>query len=133
LERGNVEAARIHSSNAIRLKNESINFLRLSSRLDACASRVKGAQMMETVIKTMSTVVKGMDKALETMDPEKIGMVMDKFEQQVEGLDVTTANMESSMGSVTAMSTPEDEVNCRFLQCLSQGKLTMEISNEQLS
>ncbi|KAF0981409.1 hypothetical protein FDP41_012519 [Naegleria fowleri] len=72
LEKGNVEAARIHASNAIRLGNEANNFLRLSSRLDAAASRVKQAEMMNTVAKTLGSVVKGLDKALETLDTEKL-------------------------------------------------------------
>ena len=77
--------------------------------------RVKTAEMMGNVVKTMGTVVKGMDKVLEALDTEKIGMIMDKFEEQVQGLDVTTSYMESSMNTVTATNTPEDEVNCTFI------------------
>ncbi|EFC44377.1 predicted protein [Naegleria gruberi] len=126
LEKGNVEAARIHSSNVIRLKNEANNFLRLSARLEACASRVKTAEMMGNVVKTMGTVVKGMDKALEALDTEKIGMIMDKFEEQVQGLDVTTSYMESSMNTVTATNTPEDEVNSLMAQVVDENNLNLD-------
>ena len=37
---GNVDGARIHAQNAIRKKSEQLNYLRLSSRLDAVASRL---------------------------------------------------------------------------------------------
>ena len=41
IEKGNMEVARIHAENAIRKKNESLNLLRTSARVDAVASRVQ--------------------------------------------------------------------------------------------
>lgn len=81
---------------------------------DEC--RVKQAEMMNTVAKTLGSVVKGLDKALETLDTEKIGVIMDKFEQQVGDMDVTVQHMESSINTVTSTITPEDEVNCKSTQ-----------------
>ncbi len=46
---GNNDGARIYASNAIRKKNESLNLLRLSSRIDAVASRVETAVTMRQV------------------------------------------------------------------------------------
>lgn len=43
IQKGNTEVARIHAENAIRQKNQSINFLRMSARVDAVASRVQTA------------------------------------------------------------------------------------------
>ena len=45
-----MEGARIYASNAIRKKNESLNLLRLSSRIDAVASRVQTAVTMRKVM-----------------------------------------------------------------------------------
>lgn len=44
-----MEGARIYASNAIRKKNESLNLLKLSSRIDAVASRVQTAITMRKV------------------------------------------------------------------------------------
>lgn len=44
-----MEGARIYASNAIRKKNEALNLLRLSSRIDATASRVQTAVTMRKV------------------------------------------------------------------------------------
>lgn len=44
-----MEGARLHAANAIRKKNESLNLLRLSSRIDAVASRVQTAVTMHQV------------------------------------------------------------------------------------
>lgn len=49
LAQGNTEGARIYASNVIRKKNESLNLLRLSSRIDAVASRVETAVTMKQV------------------------------------------------------------------------------------
>lgn len=62
LAQGNNEGARIYASNAIRKNNESLNLLRLASRIDAVASRVETAVTMRQVTGSMASVVKGMDK-----------------------------------------------------------------------
>lgn len=43
IQKGNMEVARIHGENAIRQKNQSLNFLRMAARIDAVASRVQTA------------------------------------------------------------------------------------------
>ncbi|KAG9305832.1 hypothetical protein G9A89_006243 [Geosiphon pyriformis] len=111
IQQGNLEGARIYAANAIRKKNESLNLLRLASRIDAVSSRVQTAVTMQKVTGSMANVVKGMDKAMESMNLEKISMVMDKFESQFEDLDVQTQYMEGAMGNTTTMSTPQEEVD----------------------
>ena len=49
IQQGNIEGARIYAANAIRKKNESLNLLRLSSRIDAVSSRVQTAVTMQKV------------------------------------------------------------------------------------
>ncbi|KAF7645466.1 hypothetical protein LDENG_00204000, partial [Lucifuga dentata] len=49
IQKGNMEVARIHAENAIRQKHQSINFLRMSARVDAVASRVQTAVTMNQV------------------------------------------------------------------------------------
>ena len=46
IEKGNMEVARIHAENAIRKKNESLNLLRTSARVDAVASRVQTVSLI---------------------------------------------------------------------------------------
>lgn len=72
IEKGNVEAAKIYAQNAIREKNMSVQYLKLSSRIDAVSQRVQTAISMGQVSKSMGKVVQGMDKVLDTMDPNKI-------------------------------------------------------------
>ena len=45
--------ARIHAENAIRQKNQSLNYLRMSARVDATSSRVQSALTTKKVTKSM--------------------------------------------------------------------------------
>lgn len=40
IEKGNMEGAKIYAQNAIRKKSEQLNYMKLSSRLDAVVSRL---------------------------------------------------------------------------------------------
>ena len=42
-----VQGAKIHAENAIRQKNQALNFLRMSARVDAISSRVQTAIQMK--------------------------------------------------------------------------------------
>lgn len=126
LQQGNNDGARIYASNAIRKKSESLNLLRLSSRLDAVASRVETAVTMRQVTGNMTSVVKGMDKAMETMNLERISLVMDKFEAQFSDLDVQTSYMEDAMGSTTAVSTPQDQVDSLMRQMAEEANIELQ-------
>merc|ERR1712070_30861 len=110
LEKGDPESARIYAQNAIRIKNTGNNYLRLSSRLDAVASRVESAVKMKQVTKNLGDVTKGMDKILATMDVGQITKVMDKFEASFDDMDVRSQYIEGAMNSSTASTMPEDQV-----------------------
>ena len=119
MEKGNMEVARIHAENgefqhsdpsvrklswlfylaAIRQKNQAVNFLRMSARVDAVASRVQTAVTTKRVTSSMQGVVKAMDSAMKSMNLEKISNLMDKFEKEFEDLDVQTSVMEGAMVS----------------------------------
>ena len=49
LQQKNVECARVYAENAIRKKNEGLNWLRMASRVDAVASKVQTAITMKGV------------------------------------------------------------------------------------
>jgi len=111
LEKDNHDGARIHAQNAIRQKSNAQNYLRLSSRVDAVASRLESAIKMQQVTKSMGSVVKGMDKALGSMNIEQISKVMDQFERSFEDMDVRSEYVEQAMNSSTTAAMPEEEVD----------------------
>jgi charged multivesicular body protein 1 len=63
-----MEGARIHAENAIREKNQGLNFLRMSARVDAVAQRVQTAVTMKQVTSSMKGVVQSMDRAMASMN-----------------------------------------------------------------
>jgi charged multivesicular body protein 1 len=128
-----MDGAKIYAENAIRNKNQALNFLRLSARVDAVASRVEAAVRMQQVTKSMSGVVKGMDAALKSMDLEQVSMLMDKFDSTFEDLDVQSQTMEQSMASSSAVSTPMDEVESLIQQVATEHGLEMTEKLDGLS
>lgn len=127
MEKGNMDGARIYAQNAIRKKNEALNYLRLQSRIDAVASRVDTAMKMRTVSKSMAGVVKGMDKVLQSMDVGKITQIMDQFEKQFETMDITAEVMDQAIGSTTSLTTPEDQVNSLMSQISDEHNLNVAL------
>merc|ERR1719359_1393586 len=111
LEKDNNDGARIHAQNAIRNKNNAQNYLRMSSRVDAVASRLESAIKMQQVTKSMGSVVKGMDKVLGSMNVEAISKVMDSFEKSFEDMDVRSEYVEQAMNSSTTAAMPEGDVD----------------------
>ncbi|XP_041256830.1 charged multivesicular body protein 1a isoform X3 [Onychostruthus taczanowskii] len=132
LQQKNVECARVYAENAIRKRNEGLHWLRMASRLDAVAAKVQTAVTMKGVTKNMAQVTKALDKALSSMDLQKVSAVMDKFEQQVQNLDVHTSVMEDSMSSATTLSTPQEQVDSLIVQIAEENGLEIMDQLSQL-
>lgn len=49
IQNNDVQTARLYAENAIRKKNESLNYLRMAGRVDAVAARVQTALTMKDV------------------------------------------------------------------------------------
>ncbi|XP_010637322.1 charged multivesicular body protein 1b [Fukomys damarensis] len=131
IQKGNMEVARIHAENAIRQKNQGVNFLRMSARVDAVAARVQTAVTMGKVTKSMAGVVKSMDATLKTMNLEKISALMDKFEHQFETLDVQTQQMEDTMSSTTTLTTPQNQVDLLLQEMADEAGLDLNMELPQ--
>lgn len=69
-----------------------------------------------------------MDQALKSMDLQKMQMIMDKFDQVSESLDVGAATMEQGMAGSQSSTTPIDEVDALISQVAEENEL--EISEQ---
>ncbi|XP_059483688.1 charged multivesicular body protein 1b [Neocloeon triangulifer] len=134
IQKGNLEGARIHAENAIRQKNQALNYLRMSARVDAVASRVQTALTTRKVTQSMAGVVKAMDSAMKSMNLEKISTLMDKFEHQFEDLDVQSSYMENAMSQTTTTTVPQNDVEGLMQQVADEAglELKMELPQEQV-
>lgn len=120
LAKGMIDNARIHAENAIRKKNESINYLKLSSKMDAVASRIQSAQRTESMTKNFSKVIPQMNRALKNMNVENIGQTMMDFERCFENLDVATGYINESLNQTTSNSAPREQVDSLLGQIASE-------------
>ncbi|CCI46594.1 unnamed protein product [Albugo candida] len=111
LEQGNVEGAKIYAQNAIREKTQALQYLQLSSRIDAVAARIQTAISLGSLQSNMKGVVAGMDTVMSSMNVDSIASTMDQFEKHFEDLDVRSAYMEGAMASGNALSTPASQVD----------------------
>ncbi|CAG9560748.1 unnamed protein product [Danaus chrysippus] len=127
IQKGNMEVARIHAENAIRQKNQAINYLRMSARVDAVSSRVQTALTTRKVTNSMAGVVKAMDAAMKSMNLEKISTLMDKFESQFEDLDVQSSYMENAMSQTTTTTVPQGDVEKLLQQVADEAGLELNM------
>jgi len=127
IQKGNMEVARIHAENAIRQKSQSLNYLRMSARVDAVASRVQGALTTRKVTQSMGGVVKAMDAAMKSMNLEKISSLMDKFETQFEDLDVQSSYMDNTMSQSTTTAVPQGDVENLLQQVADEAGLELKL------
>ncbi|XP_022108977.1 charged multivesicular body protein 1b-like [Acanthaster planci] len=133
IQKGNMEGARIHAENAIRQKNQNLNFMRMSSRIDAVAQRVQTAVTTQQVTKSMGGVVKSMNAALKSMNLEKVMRIMDQFEKQFETLDVQSEVMDQAMAGTTTLNVPVAQVDNLMQEVADEAglDLNMELPSGQ--
>ncbi|MFH4978719.1 hypothetical protein AB6A40_005428 [Gnathostoma spinigerum] len=125
IKQGNMEVAQVHAENAIRKKNEGINYMRMSARIDAVASRVQTAATQKRITTSMAGVVKAMESAMSSMNLEKVSNLMDRFERDFENLDVQSATMEGSMNATTTLNAPQAEVNALIQEAADKAGFVM--------
>jgi len=88
IQRGSMEAAKVHAENSIRKKRESIDHLRMAARVDAAVARMQTAVYTEKVTQSIACAEKLMNKfnsSTETtriMNLEKISILMRKIEKK---------------------------------------------------
>ncbi|XP_077230433.1 ESCRT-related protein CHMP1B-like [Tasmannia lanceolata] len=131
IEKGNIDGARIYAQNAIRKRNEQLNYLRFASRLDAVVARLGSQSSFESVGKSMSGIVKSLQGALSVGNMEKISQTMDRFEKTFVNMEVQSSFIEKSMAGTTSLSTPEGEVGSLMQQVADDYGLEVSVKLPQ--
>lgn len=131
LKENKPDFAKQYAENAIRAKNESLNYLKLASRMDAVSARIKSAQTMKKVTIDMAGVNKSLSSAMASMNLEQVQAIMDRFEGQVEKLDLHSATMEQSMSQSMATGTPTNQVDDLIKQVAAENNLEYVSAAEQ--
>uniref|UniRef100_A0A667ZM33 Charged multivesicular body protein 1B n=1 Tax=Myripristis murdjan TaxID=586833 RepID=A0A667ZM33_9TELE len=120
IQKGNMEVARIHAENAIRQKNQSINFLRMSARISALMDKfehqfetldVQTAQMEDTMGNTTTL----------TTPQNEVDTLMHEMADEA-GLDLNMELPQSQTGSLASSvaSSEQDELSQRLARLRDQ-------------
>eukprot|EP00921_Rhytidocystis_pertsovi_P022511 GHVQ01035956.1.p4 GENE.GHVQ01035956.1~~GHVQ01035956.1.p4 ORF type:complete len:211 (+),score=33.38 GHVQ01035956.1:5061-5693(+) len=125
VEKGNKEGARIYAQNAIRKKHESLNYLKLSSKMDAVGSRLEAAHRSQQMTQDIFKAVPGLSKAMNSLDVDKLSTNMDCFEKLFEDLDVRADYVTNAIDQTTATTTPVDQVDTLIQQVAEEHALDM--------
>jgi charged multivesicular body protein 1 len=131
LEKGMIDIARIHAENAIRKKNETLNYLRLASKMDAVASRIQSASRTESLTSNFARVIPQMNRVLKNMKLENISQTMTDFEKCFENLDVASGFINESLNQTTSVSAPKEQVDGLLGEIASEHNI--KVSEELLS
>jgi len=128
IQQNNMEGAKIYAENAIRQKNQALNFLRMASRVDAVQSRVQTAIAMKNVSKNMGSVTKNMEATMRNMNLTKISELMDRFEKQFENLDIQSSYMENAMSNTTQQFVPQDDVKTLMAKTADEAGIELNMN-----
>jgi len=138
IEKNLPEAARIHAADAIRKKNETRQYLVLSSKIEAVHSRLSHAYKTQKLTENMKTLTSKMSSALGGMNLIEVNETMKNFEKMFDNLDVSADLMDKVMDNVNAGAYSEKDVNGLINQVAQEHNLKIEdefgsVSNKNVS
>uniref|UniRef100_A0AAY5EAD0 Charged multivesicular body protein 1B n=1 Tax=Electrophorus electricus TaxID=8005 RepID=A0AAY5EAD0_ELEEL len=120
IQKGNMEVARIHAENAIRQKNQSVNFLRMSARISALMDKFERqfetldvqTQQMEDTMSSTTTL---------TTPQNQVDTLMQEMADEA-GLDLNMELPQGQTGTVASSvaSTEQDELSQRLAKLRDQ-------------
>nr|CAD7579719.1 unnamed protein product [Timema californicum] len=128
IRRGNLAVAKIHAENSIRQRNQALNFMTMSARVEAIAAKVQDAQTMNRVTNSLRKVSEAMDKTLKSMNLEKISKLMDAFENNLEELDVRESCVKDMMSEATTTAVPILDVEALLNEVAEEAGLDLMVS-----
>ena len=99
LQQKDLDVARIYAENAIRKKNEALNYLRLASRMNGVASTM--LKINYNCTNEIELAAKDLENALASMDLEKVSAILKMFEKH-SNLDVHSSAIDQTMDDVTS-------------------------------
>uniref|UniRef100_A0A7N6A3I2 Charged multivesicular body protein 1B n=1 Tax=Anabas testudineus TaxID=64144 RepID=A0A7N6A3I2_ANATE len=120
IQKGNMEVARIHAENAIRQKNQSVNFLRMSARISALMDKFE--HQFETLDVQTAQMEDSMSSTTTLTTPQnQVESLLHEMADEA-GLDLNMELPQGQTGSVgtSVASTEQDELSQRLAKLRDQ-------------
>jgi len=108
--KGDTMAAQIHSENAIRHKNQRINYMQFSSKIDALVCRLELAVQNGKLTDNIVDIAYGLESIYNDFSYKNIVDILGQFDTTFEDFDVMTGAMDSSIQETTKSQIPKEEV-----------------------
>lgn len=129
IRKGQADFARVYAGDAIRLQNESLNYLKLSARIDGLRSQVECMAAHKAVAMQIGSINKQLEQstlATGEMDLVKVAKVMDNFNQKMEDFDVMEETMTSVLEKNQQHMVKQDEVDALIMQVADEYTLDVQ-------
>lgn len=127
IQAGNVEVAKVHAENATRHKNQALNFLRMSARIDATSARLKSMVTSRQLAQSLQRVTRSMQGAARSANLERIQTIMDNFERTVLDSDVQTTVMQETIESTNVAMMPAHDVDGLMREIADEAGLELRL------
>ncbi|GIX66020.1 ESCRT-related protein CHMP1B-like protein [Babesia caballi] len=110
LEKGNIEAARIHAGNAIRRHNEALRYLQYHSKLEILRNQVDTADRTKNVTLEMRKALPHLNKINTSKQLDSVELFKE-FEKLFDDMTVKEEYADQTMSNATAHMAPEQDVD----------------------
>ncbi|EUD67885.1 hypothetical protein C922_01497 [Plasmodium inui San Antonio 1] len=111
IQAGKIDIARLYAEKCIRKKNEKINYLNLSNKLDVLVSRLEGAHRCASLVKDVSMMIPLIQKINTETNAVKIGNDVMKLENIFDEISISSDLINDTVQTSSAISAPTEEVD----------------------
>ncbi|SCQ16050.1 vacuolar protein sorting-associated protein 46, putative, partial [Plasmodium ovale] len=102
---------RLYAEKCIRKKNEKINYLNLSNKLDILVSRLEGAYRSASLVKDVGVMIPLIQKINAETNAIKIGNDVMKLENIFDEISISSELINDTVQTSSAVIAPTEEVN----------------------
>ncbi|GBE59633.1 SNF7 family protein [Babesia ovata] len=110
LEKGNIDAARIHAANSIRKHNEALRYLQYHAKLEILRHQVETAERSNTVSTELRKALPQLTKLTNNTSMDS-ATLFTEFEKVFDDLEVREAYTDQTISSSTAHLAPQHDVD----------------------
>ncbi|SBT35693.1 vacuolar protein sorting-associated protein 46, putative (VPS46) [Plasmodium ovale wallikeri] len=111
IQAGKIDIARLYAEKCIRKKNEKINYLNLSNKLDILVSRLEGAYRSASLVKDVGVMIPLIQKINAETNAIKIGNDVMKLENIFDEISISSELINDTVQTSSAVIAPTEEVN----------------------
>lgn len=111
MQAGKLDVARVYAEKCIRKKNEKMNYLNLSNKLDVLVSRLESAHRCSSLVKDINVIIPMIQKINTETNPIKIGNDVHKLENLFDEINITTDIVNDTVQNAATVTAPTEEVD----------------------